>query len=71
MRMKKTNSGEYYLIWKQILQTDIKIIVWHTVRRVTNEIFGVKGLIQVCVYLHATSPWLICGAISFSENKWK
>ena len=28
----------------QIFQTDIMRIVWQTVRRITNEILGVKGL---------------------------
>ena len=29
---------------KQILQTDIIGIVWQTVKRITNEILGVKGV---------------------------
>ena len=28
----------------QILQTNIMRIIWQTVRRITNEILGVKGL---------------------------
>ena len=35
------NSGDNYLVWKQILQTGIKRIVWHTVREITNEVFSV------------------------------
>ena len=27
----------------QVLQTNIRRIVWQTVRRITNEILGVKG----------------------------
>ena len=32
------------LIQYQFLQIDIITIVWQTVRRITNEILGVKGL---------------------------
>ena len=32
------------LIQYQILQTNIMRIVWQTVRRITDEILGVKGL---------------------------
>ena len=30
-----------------ILQTNIMRIIWQTVRRITNEIMGVKGLMSV------------------------
>lgn len=43
------NPGDYHLIWKQILQTDTKRTVWHTTRRIINEILRVKRLIRVCV----------------------
>ena len=33
------------MIQYQILQTNIVRIIWQTVRRITNEILGVKGLI--------------------------
>ena len=33
------------MIQYQILQTDITRTVWEIVRRITNEILGVKGLI--------------------------
>ena len=33
------------MIWYQILQTDIMRIIWQTVRRIADEILGVKGLI--------------------------
>ena len=47
MRMKKKyQSGDYWLIQFQILQTNITKIVWQTVRRITNEILGVKGLTE-------------------------
>ena len=47
MRIKKKNqSGDYKLIQFQILQTNITRTVWKTVRRITDEILGVKGLKQ-------------------------
>ena len=46
MRIKKNvNWGNYQLIQYQILQTNIIRIVWQTVRRITNKILGLKGLI--------------------------
>ena len=36
--------GDYKLIQYEILQTNITRTVWQTVRRITNEILGVKGL---------------------------
>ena len=45
MRIKKNISyGDYELIQYQILQTNIMRTVWQTVRRITDEILGVKGL---------------------------
>ena len=45
MRIKKNyQSGDYKLIQYQILQTNITRTVWQTVRRIANEILGVKGL---------------------------
>ena len=41
---KKTQLGNFKLIQYQILQTDIISILWQTVRRIANEILGVKGL---------------------------
>ncbi|RMX40515.1 hypothetical protein pdam_00007529 [Pocillopora damicornis] len=35
-------DNDYLLIWYQILQTNIMIIVWQTVRRITSEILGAK-----------------------------
>ena len=40
----KYQLGDYELIQYQILQIDIIRIAWQTVRRITNEILGVKGL---------------------------
>ena len=36
--------GDYKLIQYQILQINNTRTVWQTVRRITNEILGVKGL---------------------------
>ena len=44
----------------QILQSKVMRIVWQTVRRITNEILGVKGLkeltkVELNVPLHSDS----------------
>ena len=39
----KYQLGDYQLIQYQILQIDIKRIVSQTVKRITNEVMGVKG----------------------------
>ena len=45
MRIKKKYQlGDYKLIQCQSLQTNITRTVWQIVRRITNEILGVKGL---------------------------
>ena len=41
---EKYQLGDYKLIQNQILQTNITRTVWQTVRRITNEILGIKGL---------------------------
>ena len=41
---EKYQLGDYRLIQYKILQTNITRTVWQTVRRITNEILGVKGL---------------------------
>ena len=41
---KKHQLGDYYLIQYQLLGDNIIGIVRKTVRRITNEIMGVKGL---------------------------
>ena len=40
---EKYQLGDYKLIQYQILQTNITRTVWQTVRRITDEILGVKG----------------------------
>ena len=42
---EKYQLWDYLLIRYQILRTNITRTVWQTVRRITNEILGVKGLI--------------------------
>ena len=44
MKIKKSYLGDYRLIQYQILQTNIRRTIWQTVRRINNEILGVKGL---------------------------
>ena len=41
---EKYQLWDYSLIQYQILQTNILGIIWQTVRRITIEILGVKGL---------------------------
>ena len=42
---KGKKLGDYWSILNQILQSDIIRIVWQTVKRISNEILGAKGLI--------------------------
>ena len=41
---EKYQSGDYWLIQDQILQSNITRIVWQTIRRVTIETSGVNGV---------------------------
>ena len=41
---EKHQLWDYYLMQYQILQTNIMRIIWQTVRRIPNEILGIKGL---------------------------
>ena len=43
--------GDHKLIQYWILRTNIIRIVWQTVRRITDEIFGVKGLLALLLTL--------------------
>ena len=52
MRIKGNQSGDYQLIQLQILRTEIIGIVLQSVRRITNEILGVKGLILSKIVYH-------------------
>ena len=40
---EKYQLGDYKLIQYQILQTNITRTVWQIVRRITDEILGIKG----------------------------
>ena len=44
MRIRKILIKDYYLIHYQIPQTNFRSTIWQTVRRIINEILGVKGL---------------------------
>ena len=44
MRIRKILIRDYYLIHHQISQTNFRSTIWQTVRRIVNEILGVKGL---------------------------
>ena len=46
---EKYQLGDYQLIQYQILQNNNKRIIWQTVRRIANEILGVK-LIMGCSF---------------------
>ena len=50
-KKEKYQLGDCKLIQSQILQTNITRTIWQTVRRITNEILGVKGLIYTSVSL--------------------
>ena len=43
---EKCLLGDYKLIQYQILQTSIKRTIWQMLRRITNKILGVKGIIK-------------------------
>ena len=57
---EKYQLRDYKLIQHQILQR-ITRIVWQTVRRITNEILGIKGL--------NTVKWLNCYTTSANQSK--
>ena len=41
---EKYQSGDYWLIQDQILQSKIIRIVWQTIRRIAIKILGVNGV---------------------------
>ena len=53
---EKYRLGDYKLIQSQILQTNSARTVWQTVRRITNEILGVKGLRETDLPLSSFLP---------------
>ena len=59
MRLKKISVRGLYLVQYQIPQTNVTRTVWQTVRRITNEILGVKGLSQQsCLVAHPAEAYL-------------
>ena len=50
---------EYKFIQYQIFQTNITRTVWQTIRRIKNEILGVKESINVIIYLGDTDLKLV------------
>ena len=59
MRLRKMSAGGLHLIQYQIPQTNVTRTVWQTVRRITNEILGVKGLSQQsCLVAHPAEAYL-------------
>ena len=68
MRKKeKYKFGDYKLIQYQILQTNITRTVYQTVRRITNQILGVKGLktnknpsLEEVVIHRIITNWFLC-----------
>ena len=57
---KENYQSEYYkFIQYQILPTNITRTVWQTVRRIKNEILGVKESINVTIYLGDTDLKLV------------
>ena len=51
MRIKKNINYRIMLMNRcQILQTNIMRIVWQTVRRIANEILGVKGQLTTLIF---------------------
>ena len=49
---EKYQLGDYKLIQYQILHANITRTVWQTIRRITNEILGVKGLKTIFLFLY-------------------
>ena len=77
----KYQLGDYWLIQNQILQNNTIRIVCQTVKRITNEILGVEGLVFIrllvlCFYSffspHFRFCWLdkICGTYACNLFVW-
>ena len=64
MRIKKKHPlVDYHLIQYQILQTKIISNVSQTVRRITKDIMGVKGLTLLLPKISLTIPLTVCKII--------
>ena len=55
----------------QILQIDIIRIVWQTVKRITNEIVGVKGLTPQYQHVYSLPSPLYISSDTDTENSFK
>ena len=66
MRTKKNNQWDHLLIQYQILLNNITWILWQTVRRINNEILGVKGLSKI--YLIS---WQVCWRRQWNRERKK
>ena len=67
---EKYQLEDYKFIQYQILQTNIIIIVWKSVRRITDDILGVEGftlLINLGIYNHH-GDISQCSATDISSN---
>ena len=66
--LQKLTRGFNNLIQYQILQTNITRTIWQTVRRITNEILGVKGLILQGTQSHREQDILIFLRMKIAGN---
>ena len=66
--LQKLTRGFNNLIQHQILQTNITRTIWQTVRRITNEILGVKGLILKGTQSHREQDILIFLRMKIAGN---
>ena len=58
--------------WGWILHTNITRTVWQTVRRITSEILGVKGLTSNCIWNHVVTytHWTATYHLSLLKLHW-
>ena len=66
--LQKLTRGFNNLIQHQILQTNITRTIWQTVRRITNEILGVKRLILQGTQSHREQDILIFLRMKIAGN---
>ena len=60
---EKCQLLDYYIIWYQILQTNIMRIISQTVKRISSKILGVNGLMSVIQVL-----WCKLGEFGFGST---
>ena len=63
---EKYQSGDYKLIQNQFLKFNITRTVWQTVRRITNQILGVKGFAEVRVLCMSAQGFTVSFSYMFS-----